>query len=161
MRTAEVKSLVENVLESIPQPYSHHVIEDVFLAIEENPQWRKQYNSLCSSLGRDVVNKWSGKWVALALGKTGEQQVSSKKSSLIGSYSVLDTDAKTLSKKPTDAEARKMMSDYYRIHQEELPTDVHKYRERILEFLASGLLPEQAFEVSLDEEGWSRGKTDA
>jgi len=152
MRTSGVKSLVEDVLESISQPYSHHVIDDVFLAIEKNPKWQLEYDALCSQLGKDVVNNWGGRWVAIALGKVGEQQVPSKASSLIGSYSLLDTDAKTLAKKPTALEARKILSDYYHSHKSDLPVDIKKYRERILDLLTSGMPPENAFATAVEEQ---------
>ena len=61
------------------------------------PGWLSRYDFLCTSLGRDVVNNWGGRWIALSLGKIGEQQVPAKKSKLIGSYSVLDPDAKVRS----------------------------------------------------------------
>ena len=78
MRTADVRTLVREVLDALPQPYSHHVIDEVFAAIEQDPTLRARYDSLCSKLGRDVVNNWGGRWVGLALEKVGEQQVPSK-----------------------------------------------------------------------------------
>jgi hypothetical protein len=36
MRTAQVKLLVREVLATLPKPYSEHVIDDVFGAVERN-----------------------------------------------------------------------------------------------------------------------------
>ena len=145
MRTAEVRTLVREVLDSLPKPYSPHVIDEVFLAIENNLEWRSRYDTLCSILGKDVVNNWGGRWVGIALGKVGEQQVPSKKSSLIGSYSILDTDAKKSLKKPTEAEARQLMSDYYQLHKAELSPEVRNHREAIVQLIIDEVPPGEAF----------------
>jgi hypothetical protein len=149
MRTAEVKLLMREVLATLPKPYSDHVIDDVFGAVERNRGWRQRYETQCDSLGKAVVNAWGGYWVANALGKVGEHQVPSKKSSLIGSYSVLDTDAKTVMRKPKDGEARQVMADYYRAHQAELPSEIRKHRELIVELLMEGMPVAEAFQMVL------------
>jgi hypothetical protein len=145
MRTVDVRTLVREVLATLPAPYSHHVIDEVFAAIEQQSDWRRRYDSLCLSLGRDVVNNWGGRWIALTLEKVGEQQVSSKKSTLIGSYSILDTDAKAVVRKPDKAEALQLMSDYYKSHRSELPRDVRDRRDLIVDLLLDGLPVEEAF----------------
>ena len=43
MRTARLKAMMEEVLKSLPKPYTEDVIEDVFVAIENNPKWHKEY----------------------------------------------------------------------------------------------------------------------
>src|SRR3954469_17344478 len=143
MKTAEVKLLVREVLATLPKPYSEHVIDDVFAGIERNRAWRQRYESQCDTLGKTVVNTWGGYWVANALGKVGEHQAPSQKSSLIGSYSVLDTDAKTLMREPRGGWARQLMADYYQAHKDELPPEIRKHRELIVELLMEGMpLPE-------------------
>jgi hypothetical protein len=149
MKTADVKLLVREVLEAVPKPYSEHVIQDVFLLIEQTPKWHKEYDRLVKSLGKDVVNNWGGSWVAQALGKTGERQVSSQSCALIGSYSILDTDARTVAKKPKEAEALEMMSAYYQAHKADLPPEVRKYRDEIVNLIMEGMPAEQAFAVAL------------
>lgn len=145
MRTGPVKALVHEVLTTLSQPYSEHVIDDVFFAIETTREWRAVYESLCSTLGKTVVNNWSGYWVANALDKVGEHQVPSRKSTLIASYSLLDTEAKTVMKKPKEADARQLMSDYYRAHKSELPPNIRKYREAIVELIMEGMPAAEAF----------------
>ena len=87
-KTEAVKNLVEQVLAS-PVPYTEDIIDDVFHAIESRSQWRQEYDQLCLDLGKRVVNQQGGRWVAKALGKIGLQQVSSRKSTLIDTYSKL------------------------------------------------------------------------
>jgi hypothetical protein len=149
MRTAEVKLLMREVLATLPKPHSEHVIDDVFGAVERNRGWRQRYQAQCDSLGQSVVNAWGGYWVANALGKAGEQQVASQKSSLIGSYSILDTDAKAVARKPKDGEARQLMADYYREHQAEMPAEIRKHRELIVELLMEGMPVPEAFQMVL------------
>lgn len=148
MKTTRVKALVHQVLDKIPAPYSMHVIDDVFQAIETNPLWLRHYNTLCDELGKSVVNNWCGQWTANALGKRGEVQVSSRKSTLIGSYSLLDADAKPIVSKPTEEGTLLLMSDYYRANQASLPTNIRKHREEIVELLMDGSTVEEAFSLA-------------
>jgi hypothetical protein len=145
MKTGPVKALVAEVLATIPPPYSEHVIDDVFFAIESTPEWFREYESMCSTLGKTVLNNWTGYWVATALGKQGEHQVPRRKSKLITSYSLLDTDAKTVMRKPKENDAREMMFAYYQAHKSELPKDIAKYRGAIIELLMEGVSPAEAF----------------
>src|SRR5688572_27208568 len=108
MRTGPVKALVREVLANLPKPYSEHVIEDVFFAIEMKPEWLRAYESQCAILGKTVMNNWTGYWVANILGKVGARLVDSKRSNLIASYSLLDTDAKPVERKPKEEEARQV-----------------------------------------------------
>ncbi len=148
MKTAGVKLLVLEVLATVPRPYTEHVIEEVFLRIEGAPDWRREYDRLVDALGRDVVNNWGGYWVANALGKVGEHQVASKRCKLIGSYSLLDTDAKTVAKKPKEAEARELMAAYYQAHKSDLPPEVRRHREAIIDLIMEGMSAEQAFSMA-------------
>src|SRR4051794_15383528 len=84
-RTQGVRSLVEEVLCTLPQPYSEDVIDEVCLAIEGNPQWLTEYRALCNDLRVWVVNNWIGQWVSRAVGRTGDHQVAAQ-SSLIETY---------------------------------------------------------------------------
>jgi hypothetical protein len=145
MRTSPIKALVREVLEALPKPYSEHVIDEVFCSIERSPEWLAVYDSLCSTFGKTVVNTWGGYWIANALGKVGEHQLPSKMSKLIGSYSLLDTDAKTVARNPKEDEALKMMSDFYFAHRSQLPTDIKLYRESLIDLIMSGMPVEDAF----------------
>lgn len=149
MKTSDVKSLIREVLATMPTPYSEHVIDEVFHAIEMAPCWHREYVVLCGTLGKSTVNTWGGYWIANALGKTGEHQVASKRSKLIGSYSILDTDAKTVLKKPKEPEALQRMADFYQANKSELPPEVRKHREQIVEFIMEGMAPKDAFAMVL------------
>lgn len=149
MKTTEVRALIREVLDSLHKPYSPHVIDEVFSAIEQKPEWRARYDILSSSLGRDVVNNWGGRWVGVALGKVGEQQVPSKLSTLIGSYSVLDTDIKTSIKNPSETDALQLMAEYYKLHKEELPKNTRDYRDEIVKIIMEGIPPKDAFAMAL------------
>ncbi len=84
-RTEDVKTLVEEVLATLPAPYSEDVIDQVFLAIEANPTWLTVYDGLCNELDAEVVNQWVGKWTSNVVGRTGDHQVPAR-SKLIESY---------------------------------------------------------------------------
>jgi hypothetical protein len=145
MKTTGVKVLVHQVLDAMPRPYSVDVIDDVFHAIETNPAWLAKYNALCDELGTTVTNTWSGQWIAHALGKRGERQLPSRKSTLIASYSLLDADARPVLKKPREDDAIKLMADYYRENRASLPADIRKYRDAIIELIMDGAPIEEAF----------------
>lgn len=147
MKTTGVKKLVRQVIDTIPPPYTMHVIDEVFHRIETDAVWRGQYNTLCDELGKTVVNNWCGQWIAHALGKRGEVQVASQKSTLIGSYSLLDADAKPILRKPGEEEARQLMADYYRENQASLPADIRRHRDAILELIMDGAPVEEAFRL--------------
>lgn len=147
MKTAEVKLLFEEVMETLPKPYTNNVIDEVFFAIEKNPSWLSKYDFLCSNLSRDVVNNWGGYWIASKIGKNGKQQVPSKKSTLIGSYSILDTD--NFVKNPNKDEALQLMAAYYKAHKNELPSSIRDHREIIIELIMLGRTAEDAFTEAL------------
>lgn len=148
MKTTGVKALVGKVLNKIDLPYSMHVIDDVFHAIENDPNWLRQYNVLCDELGKSVVNNWCGQWTAHALGKRGEVQVPARKSTLIGSYSLLDTDARPRVSKPTEQEALLLMATYFQANRASLPAWIKERREDILELIMDGVPVEDAFSLA-------------
>ena len=145
MKTSGVKAMVRDVLDTLPTPYTEHVIDNVFQAIELNPKFLSRYHALCDKLGKTVVNNWCGQWVAHALGKVGEVQVPSQRSTLIGSYSLLDADAATIARKPNENEALQLMSDYYRANKGGLPADISSHRDAIVELIIAGVSAENAF----------------
>ena len=80
--------MVREILRTLASPLSEDVIDEVFRAIERNPQWHDRYLALCHVLGKDVVNQWVALYIARATGREGKHQVKSS-GSLIGSYSKL------------------------------------------------------------------------
>ena len=142
--------MVNEVLDSLPRPYTEDVIDEVFFTIERTPKWLKEYDDNCAELGKTVVNTWGGRWIGIALGKAGERQVPSRKSKLLSSYSVLDADAPPPIRKPKQAEAAQIMSDYYQQHKTHLPADIRKHRDPIIELLMEGVPVEQAFALVMN-----------
>lgn len=87
-RTEGVRTLVQEVLITLPTPPSEDVIDEVFQAIEANPIWLATYRGLCNDLGATVVNQAVGSWTSKAVGRTGDHQVLAR-STLTESYSKL------------------------------------------------------------------------
>lgn len=85
-KTQGVRSLVSDVLKSIPQPFGEDVIEDVCVAIESNPRWRSQYDELARELRDWVVNNWIGMYVRDLTAMKALRQVPAKRTRLIHSY---------------------------------------------------------------------------
>jgi hypothetical protein len=151
MKTESIKRLMDDVLSSLPRPYTEHVIEDVFCAIELTTKWHKRYDDLCEEFGKTVTNTLGGYWIGRALGKVGKRQITSRRSKLLGSYSILDADAPPPpARKPKQSEAAQLMSDYYQANKDKLPASIRKHRELIIELLMDGLSLEQAFAMALD-----------
>lgn len=150
MRTAGVKRLMELALASLPLPHGEDVIDDVFYEIERSPKWRQDYEDLCTDLTRTVVNTWGGFWIANHEGLSGDHQVPSKKSTLIGSYSKLTGPAiKKGTTKIKEADASQLMFSYYQAHKSELPAGIQKNKEMIIDLLVMGLSVEDAFSTAL------------
>jgi hypothetical protein len=149
MKTAGVKALVREVLDTLPSPYSEHIIDDVLFAIESNPWWRRRYDALCDALGKSVVNQWCGQWTGYALGKKGETSVPSRKNTLSDSYSLLDTDVQMPLRLPTNEEAREIMAAYYKENRERLPANIREQREEIIAWIMEGVPVDEAFALAL------------
>ena len=145
MKTTPIKHLVNEALNTLPKPHTEDAIDHVFHAVETNPAWLREYESLCHDLGRDVVNQYGGHWIAHALGKSGGRQVASVKTSLISSYSKLVPRVKAANVKRKEAEALEVMSSYYFQHKAELSKDTPLFREYIVQLLMDGLSPEAAY----------------
>jgi len=149
MKTVGVKALVQEVLDTLPSPYSEHVTDDVLFAIETNPLWRRRYDSLCDALGKAVVNQWCGQWTGYALGKKGQTPVLSRKNSLSERYSLLDTDVQVRDRPPTEQEATETMAAYYRDNKDRLSVAVRGQREEIIAWIMEGIPVEEAFALAL------------
>ncbi len=147
MKTAGVKKLVTEALRSLPSPYTEDVIDDVFHAIEKNEAWLAQYKALCDELGTAVVNAWGGKWISEELGKPGVEQVPSRKSKLITSYSRLDLSGTLRRGSLGRDEAVALMADYYKQNKAKLPSGIRTHRELIVELIMEGEAPARAFEI--------------
>ena len=88
-KTEGVYELVQNVLRTFSEPYDEDIIEDVCLAIENNPDWLRQYNELGDELRHWVVNNWIGQYTKSITGLNSLREVDAKRSKLIKSYTKL------------------------------------------------------------------------
>jgi len=88
-KTQGVYDLVEEVLKAIPQPHGEDIIEEVCLAIEDNPRYFQRYQELSSDLRYWVVNNWIGQYVRKITGKQSIREVTAKRSKLITGYTKL------------------------------------------------------------------------
>ncbi|HET9651158.1 MAG TPA: hypothetical protein VFP36_03160 [Usitatibacter sp.] len=156
MRNARLKSLMEEVLKSLPKPYTEDVIEDVFAAIENDPKWLKEYQDLHYHLGKNMVNPWGGFWIARLTGRTAGEQVSATRTKLIDSYSKLAKGPKVAVTKVKEPEALKSMSEYFFANRETLPASVREQRSLILELIKSGLAAADAFAKVLEKPAIAR-----
>jgi hypothetical protein len=125
------------------------------LAIENHKEWLEEYEALCVDLRKWVVNNWIGVWVRELLGGTAIQQVASRRTSLAGSYSKLSFGppagsvhpSKTVRVKRKESEALQLMSSYYYAHKSELPADISRFRQPIVDLLMQGVSAEDAYEA--------------
>jgi len=152
-KTAGVKALVADALESIEMPYTEDVIDDVFHAIESSPPLLARYNKECDRLGKMVVNTWGGYWTANFMDRIGEREVPARKSTLIGSYSKLDQPAPKPIKRLTEADAKVLMSDYHQQNRAALPVWIRECRYVIIELLLAGLPVEKAYAQAVSLHG--------
>ena len=74
-KTEGVRDLVAEVIVTIPRPFSEDITEDIFLAIERKPQWKKQYDQLSQQLRHWVVNNWVGQYTLDLSGMKSVRQV--------------------------------------------------------------------------------------
>ncbi len=144
-KTAGVRALVADALDSLPKPYTEDVIDEVFFAIESRPDLLARYHSECQRLGRVVVNTWGGYWTANFMDRIGEREVPATKSTLIGQYSKLDRPAPKSAKRLTETQAATLMYDHYKKNRAVLPSWIDECRDVILELLLAGFSVEQAY----------------
>jgi hypothetical protein len=156
MRAARLKALIEEVLKTLPKPYTEGVVEDVFVAIENNPRWKKEYDDLQYNLHKNVVNPWGGFWVAHLTGRVAGEQVSASRTSLIESYAKLAKGPKVAVTKVKEPEALKAMSEYFFANKQTLPAAVRDNRSLILELIKAGFGAADAFAMSLEKPAIAR-----
>jgi|SoiMethySBSTD1v2_1073268.scaffolds.fasta_scaffold519594_2 hypothetical protein len=151
MKTAGVKKLVLEALDSLPQPHTEDVIDEVFCAIEHHAPWRAQYDELCNELGQTVVNTWGGFYISSAEGGQSVRQVPAVKSRLVQSYSKLAPSHRRSQRKPSEGNARQLMSSYYLQHKASLPASIRERREYIIDLIVEGASPEEAFALAVTD----------
>jgi hypothetical protein len=145
MRLTGTRQLVEDVLDTLPKPYTEDTVDDVFHAIENRPEWRRRYDVLVTSLGRKVVESRAAFWVANYVGRSLAEEARAQKSKLIESYPKLKKPGEKRGKKMKEPEALQAMSTYYQANRAALPASISSQREVIVEMLMEGYSVEDAF----------------
>lgn len=150
-RSLRLKQLVDTVLAELPKPHTEDVIEDVFVAIEGNVEWRKAYDRMVYEVGKPAVNSWTGFWVSHAEQRVGDKRETSARGTLIESYSKLDSPAVKRGKKVREPEALRAMHDHYLAHRDTLGADIRDHREVILALIMDGTTVETAFAQAVEK----------
>ena len=88
-KTEEVFELVQEVLRTIPEPYSEDITDEVCFRIEMNPGWFREHNNLRAEFKKFVVNQSIGRYTKELTGKQVLEQVPARKSTIIKSYTRL------------------------------------------------------------------------
>ena len=151
MQTLRLKQLVDEVRESIPAPHTDTIIEDVFLAIEGNPVWRKTYDQIVYKLGKPTTNAWAGFWISHGEGRAGDQRETATRATLIESFARLESPAPKRSKKLKEADAVQAMHDHFLAHRDTLPPGIRDHRDVIVALIMDGVAPESAFAKVLEK----------
>lgn len=151
MSTLRLKQLVDEVRESLPAPHTPEVIEDVFVAVENNPQWRKTYDEIVYKLGKPTTNAWAGFWIAHGEGRVADQRETASRATLIESFTRVVAPAVKRNKKMKEPDAVKAMHDYYQAHRDKLPASIRDHRNVIVTLIMEGIEPEAAFASVLEK----------
>ena len=88
-KTEGIYMLVDEVLQTFSEPYGEDIIEDVFITIENNNDFHRQYGDLGLELQPWVVNNWIGKYTKAIIGYRNLRVVDAKRSNLIKYYTKL------------------------------------------------------------------------
>ena len=169
MKLADLKKIISEVLATLPQPHSADVIDEVFLAIEQNDRLFRIYSECSINLGRAKVNSAGDSWVRKELGRTVLREAPAQLSKLIDTYSILNVKPvvapkrflgmplkpkvkTTTVKKRKEQEARQVMSDYYTANRASLPPQITLYRDAILKLLKAGVPVADAFQQAVDKD---------
>src|SRR5690242_4848147 len=105
MRLTGTRQLVEDVLDTLSKPYTEDIVDEVFHAIENRPEWRRRYDALVTSLGRKVVETRAAFWIANYVGRSLADEASAQKTKLVESYPKLKKPAEKRGKKMKEPEA--------------------------------------------------------
>jgi len=151
MSSMRLKQLVTEVLATNTAHDAGDVIEEVLVAIEANPVWRKTYDEVAHAQGKDMAAAWTGFWVAHLARRSGDVRETAARSTIIESFTRLDSPAQERSKKLDEAEAVQAMHEHYKANRETLPANVREHRDVIVALMMDGLPVEAAFAKALEK----------
>ncbi len=89
VEVADVERFARRVFREFSSPYPQTITDDVFCKIEENPEFRDQYDLLLGMLGEHTVHTEIGKFVKRKTGLKPIGQERNCRSTLIKSYTKL------------------------------------------------------------------------
>jgi hypothetical protein len=150
-RSMCLKQLIDVVLDKLPKPHTEDIIEDVFVAIEGNIEWRKSYDRMVYESGKPAVNTWASFWISHAEQRVGDQRETASRSTLIESYAKLVAPAVKRGKKLKEPDALKAMHGYFLDHRASLAADIREYREVIVSLIMDGMPVETAFAQAVEK----------
>lgn len=151
MSSLRLKQLVDNVLASNPAPQAENVIEEVFVAIEANPEWRKTYDAVAYAEGKASAAAWTGFWVSHSTNRIGDQREAAGRTSLIESYARLSAPAAKRNKKMKEPDAVQAMHEHFQANRATLPASVRDHRDVIVTLIMEGVPTEVAFARALEK----------
>ena len=155
MHYLRLKNLVEQALASLPAPHTPEVVEDVFLAIEQNPIWRKSYDEVVYKLGKPVTIAWAGFWIAHAEGRVGDQRETATRAALIDSFARMAAPAAKRGKKVKEPDAVQAMHDYFQAHRDELPATIREHRDVIVALIMEGIAADAAYATVMEKPAYA------
>ncbi len=88
--TEEIEDLVVEILRRFSKPYPQDITDQVFLAIERDPNKRKRYEIFAGQDKEGTTNAWIGKMVKDHTGLKVKGTCTNPKSVLIKTYSILE-----------------------------------------------------------------------
>ena len=151
MNTLRLKQLVEEARESLPVPHTPDVIEDIFVAIENNPVWRKTYDDVVYHLGKSETRAWAGFWAAHAEGRIAEERQTATRATLIESYARVVAPAAKRAKGMKEPEAVQAMHEHYQANRGTLPASIREHRDVIVTLIMEGVGAEAAFSTVMEK----------
>lgn len=84
-----VSDFVKEVMSGIPKPWGTDLVDRVFTAIENNPEWMRVYHTLIDAHGKYMVHNSIGLNVMALSGMKSLDRVQPASSSLIENYTEL------------------------------------------------------------------------
>ena len=88
-KTQEVYELVRDVLDTIEEPYSEDITDEVCLAIKNNTRWYIRYLRLTDVLTKDVTHNFIGVYTKQITGRQSGKVAPASEGNLIESYTKL------------------------------------------------------------------------
>jgi hypothetical protein len=87
--TEEIEELVTEILRRFRKPYPQDITDQVFLAIERDPNKRRRYEIFVGQDNKATTNQWIGRLVSEYTGLKAKGVCTEPKSKLIQTYSIL------------------------------------------------------------------------